>query len=242
MQKKIDKKIFLLSSLAVLFAGVLIWLAFFLQLAGIREMSDNIQKEQLDSLVRQERSQKILEIRKELGDVEKNKQDMFAMLVDKDNAVPFLETLENISAATNNTIKINVADLSKMKLAAAKKPVVQESDAESAQDIQKEDQAQKATQAKNTPLDFSNQLGFSIELTGSYDSLIDFFTKLENLSFFVQVYNFKMSPDVKNKTNQAVVGGAVPVSSAGDQPAGAEEGSNNLKTTITIGVYTNAAK
>ena len=70
--------------MAVLFAGALIWLAFFLQLGKIREMSDNIQKEQLDSLVRQERSQKILEMGKELGDVEKSKNDMSAMLVDKE--------------------------------------------------------------------------------------------------------------------------------------------------------------
>jgi hypothetical protein len=242
MPKKIDKKIFPLASFAVLFAGVLIWLAFFLQFAGIREMSGNIQKEQLDSLVRQQRSQKILEIGKELGDVEKNEQDMSAMLVDKDNAVPFLEMLEQISATTNNAIKINVADLSKMKLMAVKKPVVQESDAESTADIQKEDQAQKTTQAKNTPPDFSNQLGFSIELTGDYNSLIDFFTKLENIPFFAQVYNFKVLPDVKSKTNQTAVGETAPVSSVGNQPVGTEEELNGLKTIITIGVYTNATK
>jgi len=168
---------------------------------------------------------------------------MNAMLIDKNNAVPFLEMLENISTATNNSIKISVTDLSKMKTSAAKKPIVQESDAESTKDLQKEDQAQKTAQAKNTPPDFSNQLGFSIELAGSYDSLIDFFTKLENIPFFVQVYNFQMSPDVKNKTNQAAVGGVVPVSNAGNKSIGAvEEESNDLKTTIIIGVYTNATK
>ena len=242
MPKKIDKKICLLAAVAVLFAGALIWLAIFVQLGKIREMSDNIQKEQLDSLVRQERSQKILEMGKELGDVEKNKNDMSAMLVDKDNAVPFLKTLENIATATGNEIKISVTDLSKMKSQAVQVPVVQESDASSAKDIQQEDQAQKAAQAKNSKPDFSNQLGFSIELTGRYGSLVDFFTKLENLPYFAQVYNFQIAPVAKSQTAQAAGSGVASTSGVPSQPVGAEGENKNLKSTITIGVYTNGTK
>jgi len=242
MPKKMDKKIFLLASVAVLFAGVLIWLAIFWQPGRIREMSDNIQKEQLDSLVRQERSQKILEMGKELGDVEKNKNEMNAMLVDKDDAVPFLKMLENIASATGNTIKISVTDLSKMKSQASQKPVVQESDAESAKDVQKEDQAQKAAQSKTTTPDYSNQLGFSIEITGSYGALVDFFTKLENIPYFARVYNFQIAPVVPNKTNQAVGSGTLSAGAAPSQPDGAEGENKNIKSTITIGVYTNGTK
>jgi len=233
MPKKMDKKIFLLIAIAVIFAAVLIWAAFFMQFSKIREMSDNIQKEQLDSLVRQQRSQRILEMGKEFGDLEKNKNDIGAMLVDKDDAVPFLKSLEAIAAMTGNEIKIDVADLSKMKLQASKKTVVQDSDEESAKDIQKEDKAQKTAQSKSNKPDFSNQLGFSIELAGGYGSLIDFFTKLENMPYFVQVYNFQIAPAVKNQASQAV---------AGNQPNGAGEISNSIKSTITIGVYTNGKK
>jgi hypothetical protein len=205
-------------------------------------MSDNIQKEQLDSLVRQERSQKILEMGKELGDVEKNKNDMGAMLVDKNNAVPFLKILENIAVETGNEIKISVTDLSKMKSQAVQVPVVQESDASSAKDIQQEDQAQKAAQAKNSKPDFSNQLGFSIELTGRYGSLVDFFTKLENLPYFAQVYNFQIAPVAKSQTAQAAGSGVASTSGVPSQPVGAEGENKNLKSTITIGVYTNGTK
>ena len=243
MPKKIDKKIFFLAAVAVLFAGALIWLAIFWQFGKIREMSDNIQKEQLDSLVRQQRSQKILEMGKELGDVEKNKNDMGAMLVDKNNAVPFLKMLENIAAATGNEIKINVTDLSKMKSqAASKAPVAQESDASSAKDIQQEDQAQKAAQAQNSKPDFSNQLGFSIELNGRYGSLVDFFTKLENLPYFAQVYNFQIAPVAKSQTAQAAGSGVASNPGAPSQPTGAEGENKNIKSTITIGAYTNGTK
>lgn len=242
MKRKIDKKIIILVTVTALLEAGLIWLSFFLQLEKIREMSDNIQKEQLDSLVRQERSQKILEMGKELGDVEKNKNDMSAMLVNKDDAVPFLKTLEDIAAATGNEIKISVMDLSKMKSQAAQAPVSQESDASSAKDIQQEDQAQKAAQAKNSKPNFSNELGFSIELTGRYGSLVDFFTKLENLPYFAQVYNFQIDPVAKSQTAQAAGSGVASTPSTPIQPVEAEGDNKNIKSTITIGVYTNGTK
>ena len=163
---------------------------------------------------------------------------MGAMLVDKNNAVPFLKMLENIAVETGNEIKISVTDLSKMKSQAVQVPVVQESDASSAKDIQQEDQAQKAAQAKNNKPDFSNQLGFSIELTGRYGSLVDFFTKLENLPYFAQVYNFQIAPVVVHQTGSGSVQNPV----SNDQSAGTEGENKNIKSTLTIGVYTNAAK
>jgi hypothetical protein len=238
MPKKIDKKICLLVAIALLFAGALIWLAFFVQLGKVREVSDNIQKEQLDSLVREQRSKKILEMGKELGDVEKNKDDMSDMLINKDNAVPFLKTLESVAATTGNEIKINVVDLSKIKSQMQKKTVAQESDAESVKDVQKEDQDQKAAQSQKGKLDFSNQLGFSIELVGRYGSLVDFFTKLENLPYFAQVYNFQITPILVRQARN----GSAQTPVQGDQLAGAEEEAKNIKSTITIGVYANGAK
>ena len=172
--------------------------------------------------------------------LKKNKNDMRAMLIDKDNAVPFLKMLEDIAAATGNEIRISVVDLSKMKSQASKNTVVQESDDQSTKDIQKEDQAKKTPQTKNSKPDFSNQLGFSIELSGGYDSLIDFFTKLENMPYFVQAYNFQIIPVTQHQAG--VVGAASTPDASGSQPVGAEEESKNIKSMITIGVYTNGSK
>ena len=233
MKRKIDKKIFLLVAGAALLAGGLIWLALVQQFGKIREVSDNIQKEQLDSMVQEQRSQRILEMGKELGDVGKNQQEMKALLVEKENAVPFLKTLETIAGATGNSIKISVSDLTKMKTQAPKKTVVQESDNQTTKDIQKEDQAQKTNQAKTSAPDFSNQLGFSIELTGEYGSMVDFLTKLQNLPYLVKVYNFQIAPLVAK-------GQTAPVSE--NQPADENGQSQSLKSTLIIGVYTNGAK
>lgn len=221
-------------------AGGLIWFAFWVQFEKIKTISDDIQKEQLDSQVRQQRSQQVLELGKELGNVEANQQAMKAMLVDKEDAVPFLRAVESVAAATGNTIKISVTDLSKIKFQSAKAPVAQESEAESTKDVQKEDQAQKAATPQASKPDFSGQLGFSIELTGNYRSFVDFLTKVENLPYFVRVYTFQAA-SAKTQTSQPAGSGAVQAPAQGAQAPLPEE-NKNIKTTLVVGVYTNEAK
>jgi len=232
MKRIFDKKICFIVAAVVFLAAGLIWLSFWWQLGKIEELSDDIQKEQLDSLVKQERSQKILELGKELEGIETREKEMKAMLVDKENAVPFLELLEGTAGETGNSIKISVVDLAKIKSQTAKKPAVAEADAESAKDLQKETQEQKAAKAKEKAPDFSNQLGFSVELSGRYGAFLDFLTKLENFPYFVRVYSFQMNPAPKVQATQAAGVSA-------DQPNLTNAENKNIKSTITIGVYTN---
>jgi hypothetical protein len=234
-----NKKICLIVATVFFLAAGLIWMAFFWQFEKIKELSDNIQKEQLDSSVKQERSQKILELGKELEGIEMREKEMKAMLVDKENAVPFLKLLEDIAVGTGNSIKISVTDLSKIKLQNSKKPIVQEADPESTKDVQKQDQAKKKEQAKNTAPDYSNQLGFSVELTGKYGFFVDFLTKLENLPYFVRVYSFQIAPIIKNQATQATGSGTVVTDDPSGQSISADADSKFAKSTIIIGVYTN---
>lgn len=233
MLKKIDKKICLLVAVAILFAGTLIWLAFFWQFGKIKSLSGDIQKEQLDSLIRQERSRKVFELGKELENIEVRQEEISAILINKNDVVPFLEMLENVASATDNSIKINAVDLSKMKSQTARKTAIQESDDESVYSVKKKSQAQKKTISQNNnKQNFSNQIGFSVELIGEYRSLINFLTKLENAPYLVQIYNFQITPIAKTSTTQLAESGAV-------QP---EENQKYIRTTLTISVYTNDTK
>ena len=198
MTKRLDKKILLVAAVALMLATGLIWLAFFWQFGKIKKISDDIQKEQLDSQVKQGRSQKILELGKELGDIDSREKEMKAMYVNKEDAVPFLKLLESIATGTNNSIIINVSDLTKLKTQTSSKPAASSSDAATAADVQKETQAQKTTAAKKSGPDYSNQLGFSLELTGNYGTLVDFMTKMESLPFLVKVYTFQTIPAPKS--------------------------------------------
>lgn len=241
MKREFSKKILIVIAVVLLIAGGLIWLSFFWQFERIKVQADNIQKEQVDSQVRQERNKKILELERELGNIEERSKEMQAMLVDKENAVPFLSSLEAIASQTDNSIKINVVDLTKLK-SGQKKTIVQESsEVESAKDLKKEDQAKKSAQSKNAGPDFSDQLGFSVEITGRYNSFIDFLTKLENLPYFIRVYSFQVSPAGNVQSNKTVGSGVSQAPVQGSQPLPEEE-NKNVKATMIIMVYTNGKK
>jgi len=238
MLKKIDKKICLAVGAAVLLSGGLIWLAVFWQLGKIRQVSDDIQSEQLDSLVRDERSRKILETAKELGDVEKSQEKIGAMYANKEDLVPFIRTVENAAALTGNSIKISVVDLAKIKSLAGKDANTSsqaDEEDEAKASSQKGSQDQKKAAPQNAKPDFSNQLGFSVELAGKYGALIDFLTKLENAPYLIRVYNFQVSPVAKtSQPGGGSVGGAPAL------PIG--EGEKNVNTILTISVYTDGGK
>lgn len=236
MKSSFNRKIALAVAVILAITGGLIWAAFFWQFGRLKIISENIQKEQLDSQVRAERNQKVIALGKELGDVESRSQEMRAMLVDKENAVPFLKFLEDIANQTGNAVKISVVDLAKMKTAQKKPAVVQETEPESKKDLQKDEQAQKSAPAKEQKPDFSNQLGFSVELTGEYRSILDFFTKFENMPYFAKVFSFKLSPAAKTQSVSAAGSGA-----EGDKPAALEE-SRKITANIVITVYANEAK
>lgn len=218
--------------IAIIAAAGLSWLAFFWQFGKIKTTSDMIQEQQLSSQVDQERRQKILELGKELVDIENNTNEMKNMLVDKNNAVPFLEALENISSSTGNSIVISVVDLSKAVAQNTKKPVASEDDSD-ADSNSKTSPAKKAT-AKSAKPDYSNQLGFSLSINGTFPSLINFLNKIENIPYFIQVYDFKIAPISKNQSAKTENSD----SSQDDQ----NKLENSLNTMITIGVYSNGTK
>ncbi len=235
MFKNIDKKICLSVAIVVLLASGLIYLAFFWQLKKIEELSDDIQKIQLDSQVQKERKEKIVALGKELGNVDEKEKKMESFFVDKDNAVPFLKLLESSAFSTGNNIVISVTDLSKLKLSSSKTTTATSSDDESVNDVKKESAAQKTKKAATKKTDISNQLGFSVKLEGRFGSLVDFLTKLENMPYFVQVYKFDVKPGLSKK----------PVPRSPDQVDQSSENGDtdkDITTDLIIGVYTNATK
>jgi hypothetical protein len=239
MSRKMNKKIFFLVAISLIVVVFLAWFAFAVQLKNIKTVSDDIQKAQLDASVRQERKQKILELGKKLGNIESDQMGMSAMFVDKNDAVPFLEDLESIATTTGNEIAINVVDLAKLKPLLDKAvPSQEESDEESEKTSQNQAKAPSKPKTKAPKEDYSNQLGFTVVLSGEYDSLVDFFTKLENMPYFVRVYNFQIASDAKkikipeNEIPQA----------QNQSGAGQEEKNKTIKSILTIGVYANGSK
>jgi hypothetical protein len=240
MMKKISKKMLSLMAIAAIFSGFLIWFAFVYQLKEVKKASDDIQKAQLDASVQQERKQKILELGKELGNVELEQEAMGAMLIDKNDAVPFFKKLEDIAAETNNRIVISVVDFAKMKplLAKAAVPVQEDDDEDVVKDAPKKAKESASSSADKEKNDYSGQIGFSILVSGRYNSLVDFLTKLENIPYFIKIYNLQIASDERKIMSSAI--GSDQSTAPGSTTQ--EEDSNTIKSVLTIGVYTNESK
>ncbi|MDD5489895.1 MAG: hypothetical protein PHP25_04430, partial [Candidatus Moranbacteria bacterium] len=97
MPKKPDKKIILFFFATALVVAVLVWLVIFFLGDKVRQSFENYQKEKLNSFVLEEKRNKILKLEKELPDLEEEKNNLNAMLVKKDAALPFLRTLEKVA-------------------------------------------------------------------------------------------------------------------------------------------------
>ncbi len=244
MARKTDKKIIITVAIVLLSVAALGWFSFFHETKQIEGTAEAIQKKKLESLVLQEKRDKIFKLKKDLKDIEGYKSEMDKMLIGKDDAVMFLRSIEGIASDTSNTIKIESADLSKLKIGNQKNaPSSSDEDTASTQtkdaQVAADQAAEKAKQEQASQL--KNKIGFTIELAGAYPTLVDFLDKMENLPYFISVYNMDLA--AQNKMNQptATAGGVLP---AENQTAGTEAPAENknIKMTMLVIVDINDGK
>lgn len=224
--------------MTILVVLVLAWLVIFLLGSKTKDSFEKYQKEKLNSFVLEEKRNKILKLKRELPDLEKEKESLDSMLIKKDLAVPFLRALEKVASDTSCQIKIDPADINKLRFekkasSAAKKQETDELDTASKKD-QEKNAEEKNKQEDDLAL-LRSFPTFSVEVTGRFSSVVDFFEKLENMSYFVHPLIVDISPDEKKN---AAVG------SAGTLPAGTPAPSEdeqpdekNIKVIMTFVVY-----
>lgn len=245
MARKTDKKIIITLALVLLSVAALGWFAFFYETKQIRDTAETIQKKKLESLVLQEKRDKILKLKKDLKDIEGYKSEMDKMLIGKDDAVIFLRSIEGIAFDTSNSIKIESADLSKLKMGQSKSAGSSSNEEDAAKGLTKDQQiaadlaAEKEKQKQSDQL--KAKLGFTIELTGTYPTIVDFLDKMENLPYFISVYNMDLTgPDKLNQPTASAGGVLSAENPIAGQGAPAEN--KNIKMTTLVIVNTNDGK
>jgi Tfp pilus assembly protein PilO len=232
--KKINNKIIitvLLNFLAIVFLG---WFAFFYETNKVKEIAETIQKKKLESIVAQEKRDKIAVLNKELVDMEGYKAEMEKMLIGKDDVLPFIRSLEGIAENTSNSIKIEVADLNKLQASQQKSASGDEEDTGKAltrdEQIKADIEAEKAKQEGSGKI--KSSLGFTIELSGTFPAAVDFLDKMENLPYFVTVYNMDISSLTKEK--KVAASGGVLASGSSNPEGETSQENKNVKTTMLI--------
>jgi len=234
------KKITLTVTLSLAVIAALFWFTLFFQKRLVVEMSEAVQREKLDSFVLKEKRDKISKLKKELADAESRKKEMENMLPGKDNVVPVLQSLEKIASETLSEIKVEAVDISKIKFSKTKKTAASQNDEESTK-------SQSAAPAKKTKEEQASQdelakikkfPAFSLTITGSYLSLVDFIDKMESLPYFIRVLTIDITSGDKEK-KKPNTGGILPAASSDIANSNMENTGKETKMTLLVVVYTN---
>ena len=232
MLKNFNKRIFIALLVTISIVLVLIWATIFFLGNKVKESFEKYQKEKLNSLVLEEKRNKILKLGRDLPDLEKDKESLEAMLLKKDMAVPLLRTLEKIAADTSCSIEIQPADISKIKFASASKQASKSEDDAETEEV-KGKKIEATAQVRKKEADELESLkkhpAFSIEVVGHFSALVDFFEKFENVSYFLRPLIIDFSVVGKSSASPS----SMPAS-----PESENQEEKNVKMTMTFIVYT----
>ncbi|MDI6778075.1 MAG: hypothetical protein QMD77_02690 [Patescibacteria group bacterium] len=242
--KNINRKVIIAISFVSVLALGLVWLGFFLQIPKVKELSEAIQKEKLDSFVRQEKASKIFKLKKELADIEDQKMEMEAVFSEKNEAVPFLRVLEKAAGDASCQIKVEAADLSKVKFT-QQKPSAKAADEEDEATGKKQNSAEKNKSDESAKTDEIAKLkihpAFNVEASGSFSSVMDFLGKMENLPYFVRVLILDFSTG--KTSGQSGTANAGTLAAGGQAASGnSENQGKNVKLNLLFIVYSNEKK
>ncbi len=245
---KMNKKIILtILFVAIVLIG-LFWFVFFFQIPGIAGTAEAIQKEKLDSFVRKEKEDKLFKLKKELVGIEDQEKEMEGAFIPKNEAVPFFRALEKAAADASCQIKVQAADLNKVKFSTAKQTAgAGADDEETATKKQSTGSANQANQtgeaAKADELaKLKAYPAFNVEVVGSFASIMDFLKKMENLPYFARVLMFDLTPAEKTNS-QAAAAGSGSLATAGGAPGNNPQvQEKSVKLSLLIIVYTNEQK
>lgn len=238
MQGRRDKKIIIAVSATTFVVLILAWLVIFLLGNKMKESFENYQKEKLNSFVLKEKRDKILKLKRELPDLEEERNSLDSMLIKKDASLPFLRALEKVAGDASCLIKIEPADISKIKFekkvsSAPKKQDEDELDAAKKQDQKPAPEEKSKKEDDLAPL--KDYPAFSVEVTGRFSSVVDFFEKFENMPYFVQPLIIDISLEGKKSAaagSAGVLSTGAPASSENENPD-----EKNIKMTMTFVIY-----
>jgi hypothetical protein len=189
MPGKPNKKI-----IAAVFAATLVvlasgWLVIFFLGNKMKASFEKYQKEKLNSFVLEEKRNKILKLERDLPDLEKEKNSLEEMLAKKDASLPFLRILEKVAGDSACLIKIEPAEISKIKFEKKVSGAPKKENDDEADAAKKQDQGQIPAEKNKKEDDLAplkDYPAFSVEVSGHFSSVVDFFEKLENMPYFVR--------------------------------------------------------
>jgi Tfp pilus assembly protein PilO len=178
------KEIFLLVTFAIVFIG-LVYGAIIPLLRKIDDTRNKTQEELLNQEAKRSRLSELPSIKKQFDLLQESNDNVMGILVDRNKAVELIERLEKTAQETKNEITISIAD---------KQP---QQTTKSSQSSSKNNDANSLLGA----LPSSEFLRMTLNLNGTYSSVVDFVSKLENMDYYSDIVSFSIKQIEEKKEN-----------------------------------------
>lgn len=170
----------------------LVYLVILPLLDRIRNTNDQIQQEAMKQESMKLHVEQLPKIQNQYETVVNN-PDLASALLDRNKAVVLIEKLEKLAENTKNEITITVQENASVKKTSTKVAV-------------------SAAEALVADLPSSDYLQIKINLTGSYDSIVEFVARLERFEYYSDIVAIQISKEdevaasVSNNSNNGMFG------------------------------------
>lgn len=206
------REILAIFAYVALIAG-LFYAVIFPLISKINDVNDRLQEETLKQESARQHLSELPKIQQQYEVIEKNATSL-DVLLDKNNAVGLIETLEKLADETGNSITISVQDQSPAKSSAKAK------------------NAQENTIVNSLPS--QNYLQLKITLNGDFDRMGKFIKALESFEYYCDIIGIQ----IKDTKEEDKLSGGDPFDSKSKQSAAAEsKKSGDLEAVLDVVFY-----
>ena len=179
--------VIILGGLTLLFA-----LVYFLAVPLIRhigKLTNEIEEKKIDQEIEEARVSGLMEMERNWNDFSASQESM-DVIVDPNNQIGFIESIESIAQKTGNAIVLEIGDKADPK------------------EIAKIKKANKSKGLEPGILDnihYSDYFALQINIMGGYENLFNFIHKLENGRFYVNIISIEAEKKIKNESSSRIV-------------------------------------
>jgi hypothetical protein len=167
--------------------GLCYWAGLFVA-KRIKTKANLIQERVIDNNLEKLKIEKIPRMEETNAEFEKNKEAIGTILA-ANSKVDFIKYIESLAEETNNGIEIKVLSENQDK------SVVKEI----AKETVKKDAVKKDKKSIEDGLLYKQYISMQVDLTGNYQSFLNFMHKLENNKYYVNIVSFNLKKETAEK-------------------------------------------
>jgi hypothetical protein len=207
------------------FLFIIMPLFYYGALFGIKKIQNNanlIQERTTDNNLEKLKLEKIPKMDETNAEFEKNKEAVGTIL-SSNSKVDFIKYIEALAGETNNKIEIKVLDDNQNKTVTKKVTKTTAKD---------NDNEEKKNKSLEEQLTYKQYISMQLELTGDYQSFLNFVQKLENNKYYVNVISFNLQKELIGKDGSLMKGNATSSGTIFLSPTSTSAVQNNPETAI----------